>query len=113
MAATVSIVSDYEPAEIDLWGAKYDTVDLAKKGFTKLTALQAEIDTLAYDDKAVETFIEKVGEFCDIKLVAQKGKTKASTLIKKEWDANHLTARQIASFIQRIAAAEAEANRPS
>lgn len=109
----VSILSEYTPAEVDLWGAKYETVDLGKKGFKKLTKVQAEIETLAYDDDAVDNLVIKVGEFCDLKLVALEGRVKASTLIKKQWDAENLTARQLASFIGRVSEAEAEANRPS
>jgi hypothetical protein len=111
--SAVSILTEYVPAEVDLWGAKYETVDLGKKGFKKLTKVQSEIETLAYDDDAVDTLVAKVAEFCDIKLVAVEGNVKASTLIKKKWDAEILKARQLGDFIGRVNQAEVEANRPS
>lgn len=109
----VSILSEYEPVVVDLWGAKYETKELGKKGVTKLAAVEKEIGEFQVTDAAsLDEFVAKFGEFVDVKLKPVKGKVKASTHLKKQWDADNLTDRQLGAFLVNLKVAEEEANRP-
>lgn len=114
----ISIARAYSPVEIDLWGAKFETVDVARSGMKKTQKLEEEIEALETSedttDEILDTLVAKIGALLDVKLVAADGgKTKPSTLVAKKWKADELTLSQVAGFTDAMRRAEGEANRPS
>lgn len=76
-------VGSYEPAEVELWGHEFETVEVTKK-LRKQLRLHSE--TIENTDDEDET-IESIGAILNLRLVhADKQRTKPSTLLKQRWE---------------------------
>lgn len=119
--SAISIARAYNPVEIDLWGAKYETIDVPRSGLKKVTKLETEVAGLQSgaidvpeDSDELDVLVEKIGELLDVKLVAVGGgKSKPSTHIKKKWRADELTLPQLLGFMDEVGEGEGKANRSS
>ena len=110
--ARVSMSQAYEPVEVEFFGHDFETVDVPRSGAKQATKLTEELEETADDDKIVEL----IGKLLDIKLVSTNGqKTKPSTLLKKKWNADEVSARRVMVFLQdlRLADAGDEPDRPT
>lgn len=106
----IAIARAFVPLEIDLWGEEFHTIDVPRSGAKKADALQAKLEEIDDDDKAVEV----IAQLLDLKLApAGPKKTKPSTLIKKKWAADELTMRGLLSFLAEIRLSEQSENDPN
>lgn len=109
----VSIARTYAPVEIDLWGTKFETIDVPRSGAKKATQIEEEIDLIAADANGLDTLVDLMAQLMDIKLKKVDGTGKPGTLIKKKWNADELTVPQLMAFMSAVRDAEGEGNRPS
>lgn len=104
--ARVSIGQPTATYEVDLWGtiytAKPATRSVAKKG----QALIERIEKATETDEAAAVY----GDALDLRLEPANGKrVKASTIVKRKWEADEVTLDQLAGLLEGIA----EADRPT
>jgi hypothetical protein len=109
----VSIARTYAPVEIDLWGQKFETVDVPRSGAKKATAIEKDIDQISADADGLDALVDLMAQLMDIKLKRVEGTGKPGTLIKKKWNTDELTVPQLMSFMSAVRDAEGEGNRPS
>lgn len=105
MPGSISIGGDYQPVQVDLWGAAYETVAATRSVTEKVDPL---IDAL----NAAETpddIVKAIGALLDVKLKAVEGARKASTLVKEKWKADQLSIDQLTKLLEDIQ----EADRPT
>lgn len=108
--ARIAIADAYETVEVDLWGEDYLTVDIPRSGIKKATALEEKLEKV--EDVAGDVAVDLIGQLLDLKLrPANGGRSKASTVIRKKWQADELTVRQLDAFLNALR--EAEDTRPS
>lgn len=110
---TVSIARAYNPVEVDLWGTKFETIDVPRSGAKKAQALEDEIDTIERGEEMFDELVEKIAELMDIKLVPVEGSKKPSTIVKKKWKSDDLSIGQLMSFFREVQQLEGEGNRPT
>jgi hypothetical protein len=112
--ASIAISRAYNPVDIDLWGAKFETIDVTRSGAKKAQQLEREIEEIREGDDLLDELVEKMGELMDIKLAAAAGgRSKASTRIRSKWKGDELTLGQLFEFFDAVQKAEGECNRPT
>lgn len=107
----VSITTDHESVEVDLWGALFYTQRVTRsrqKEITRIEKAAEEIDMSAAD--AVDQMVRARAELLDQILKPAEGKRKqASAHIIAKWEADELTFAELDGFVDRLA----EAVRPT
>ncbi len=109
----IAIANAYNPVEIDLWGTKFETIDVPRSGAKKATALEDKIDELEAGSDGLDELVDLMADLLDIKLRKTSGTGKPGTLIRKKWADDELTIPQLMSFMAAVRQAEGEGNRPS
>ncbi len=100
---TIAISRAYSPVEVDLWGAKFETVDLSRSAEIKAEEIRSALAL----SSGIQAEIDKLAELMDVRLRPLGGvKKKPSTLIKAKWKANELTRRQLYSFLDEVGLAD-------
>lgn len=119
MSSPIAIETAYKPIEVDLWGASFETVDPPRSGARRVTEIMrqladldkaenAEEDADELNDKAVGL----IAELLDVRLRNANGsRTKASTHIKRKWEADELSVAKLFAFLERLG--EADQARPT
>lgn len=101
-----------EPFDIDLWdgqgGGLYVCAPATKSVNDKGTPLLAEFNTAVAADEHDQA-VEIMGQILDLRLSPVAGKTKASTLVKRQWDADKVTVDELIALFEDIQ----EASRPT
>ena len=110
----VSIQGAYDPVEVDLWGSRFETIDVPRSGAKKAQKLEEEIEALGQSPDVLDELVSKMGELLDLKLRAIDGKRKKpATIIAQKWEADQLTLGQLFSFLDAVQTAEGEGGRPT
>lgn len=91
--------------EVDLWGTLYTLAPATRSVLKKVEPLEAELEGVEDGDELVALF----AKLFDLRLTAVNGGGKASTHIKKKWNADELTLQELASFAEALA----ETDRPT
>jgi hypothetical protein len=106
---SIAISRAYNPVEIDLWGTKFETVDLARSASKKAMEIAAEVNQARRELETTDwdKLVAKVGEGLDLRLTRTgNGKTKPSTLLKAKWKADEISLSRIFEFLGEITFAE-------
>ena len=97
------ISTEYNPAEVELWGHEFETIEVTKSLRKKLAPFQEKID-LAVDDEDV---IQAVGFVLDGRLKATDGKRKKpSTLLNEQWDKDKISVARAMGILSSIGRAD-------
>lgn len=96
------IDTGYDPVEVDLWGALYETVDISRSLQKKAEKLEAQADATPSPDEQIAL----VAELMDIKLKPVGHEEQPSKLIKAKWEKDNLTSRQLLRFVRSLGEAE-------
>lgn len=93
-------VGSYEPAEVELWGHEFETVEVTKKLRKKLKPYGEKVVKIGDgtypelpenegldEDQIEDKAVAEIGAMLDIRLRATDGKrTKPSTLLTRKWN---------------------------
>lgn len=106
---SIAISRAYKPVEIDLWGSKFETVDLPRSASKRAVEVSEEVTAMREDlgHADWDELVAKIGEGLDIRLQAVAGgKKKASSLLKAKWKADEISLNRIFEFLAEVATAE-------
>lgn len=106
---TVAIARAYKSVEVDLWGSKFLTVDLARSSSELAKTITREVNAMRANlgEEDWDEVVAKIGEGLDLRLEKSPGgKKKPSTLLKAKWKADEISLNRIFEFLSEISMAE-------
>lgn len=99
MTERVSIEQAFERPEFDLWGSVFVLRMMTRSIAEKWDKTSAAVQTAETNDEAMLA----LGEQLDVVLEpSSKGQAKASTQIRKKWEADELTLQHLKWFCERV-----------
>jgi hypothetical protein len=110
----VTINTDHESVEVDLWGALFYTQRITRSRQKEITRIEREVDALQSAEQAADDgddqIVSLLGQMLDAMLEPAEGKRKkASAHIVERWEADALTIAELTGFMERLG----EAVRPT
>lgn len=100
--AAVSIGQAYAAVEVDLWGAKYETVPQTRSVTQKADAIEGKIEGA----ESADDLVSAIADAIDLRVKPVEGTKKASTLIKEKWKADELSLPALLGFLDGVRAAD-------
>lgn len=92
----------YKPIEVDLWGQIFETTDPVRSVVTKITGLEKQFEEAEAEGEP-DAAVELMGALLDLRLASTNGKkTKPSTLLKREWEADKVSLQRLNAFFYEL-----------